>query len=96
MDVGESGGLEEFQAMANSFFILHVIKVPMPDARYVPYAKSPRRYTKQIIDVHYRRELVLGVIDCIRQEFDNRFDEINMELLICISALNPINAFCFL
>ena len=63
MDVGESGGLEEFQAMANSFCKLHVIKVPMPDARYVPYAKSPRRYTKQIIDVHYRRELFLGVID---------------------------------
>jgi hypothetical protein len=65
----------------------------MPDARYVPYARSPRCYPKQTIDDHYRREVFLGVIDSIRQELDNRFDEINMELLMCMSALNPINAF---
>lgn len=86
-------GWEGFQAMVNSFCKKHIIKVPMPDARYVPYARSPRCYPKQTIADHYRREVFIGFIDSIRQELDNRFDEINMELLICMSALNPVDAF---
>jgi hypothetical protein len=35
----------------------------------------------------------LGVVDQIIQELDNRFDEVNMELLICMVALNPSNSF---
>lgn len=27
------------------------------------------------------------------QKLDNRFDEVNMELLVCMSSLNPINSF---
>jgi len=35
----------------------------------------------------------LGVIDKISQELDSRFDEVNMELLSCMSAINPSNSF---
>jgi hypothetical protein len=38
-------------------------------------------------------EAYIGVIDQISQELDNRFDEINMELLSCMSALSPSNSF---
>ena len=31
--------------------------------------------------------------DIVIQELNNRFDEVNMELLICMSCLNPINSF---
>ena len=44
-------------------------------------------------DDHFRREVFLAVIDQISQELENRFDEINMELLSCMSALNPANSF---
>ena len=33
------------------------------------------------------------MIDQISQELDNRFDEVNMELLSCMSAFNPSNSF---
>ena len=37
--------------------------------------------------------MYIGMIDKISQELNNRFDEVNMELLICMSALNPFNLF---
>ena len=47
----------------------------------------------QTNDDRYRREVYLGVVNQIIQELDNRFDEVNMELLICMSALNPSMSF---
>jgi len=35
----------------------------------------------------------IGIIDRIHREFENRFDEVSRELLICMSALNPSNSF---
>ena len=35
----------------------------------------------------------LGIIDNVLQELDNRFDKVNMKLLVCMSALNPMNSF---
>ncbi|KAK9667960.1 hypothetical protein RND81_13G023900 [Saponaria officinalis] len=37
--------------------------------------------------------MFLSVIDLQLQELDNRFDEINMELLLCMTSLNPVNSF---
>jgi hypothetical protein len=68
-------------------------KFLLSDARYVPYARTPHCNPKQTIDDYYRRAVFLGFIDSIQQELDNRFDKINMELLMCMSVLNPINAF---
>jgi hypothetical protein len=61
------------------------------DGDYVPYGKSARkaRARKQTNDNHFRREVYIDVIDQISQELDNRFDEINMELLSCMSAFSP-------
>jgi hypothetical protein len=89
-----SHGWEEFfEEKVKLFCIKHGIDIPALDGRYVPHARSPRFYPVQTIDDHYRREVYIGVIDQIRQELDNRFDEVNMELLICMSALNPFNSF---
>ena len=71
----------------------HEIEVPSPDHQYVAHGRSQRYYEIQTNDDRYRREVFLGVLDQIMQELDNRFDEINMELLICMSALNPTNSF---
>jgi hypothetical protein len=37
--------------------------------------------------------MYLSVVDQIIQELDNRFDELNMDLLICMAAFNPLNSF---
>ena len=59
----------------------------------MPYGRSSRFYPKQTNDDHFRREVYLDIIDNVLQELDNRFDKVNMELLVCMSALNPMNSF---
>ncbi|XP_066396302.1 uncharacterized protein [Miscanthus floridulus] len=79
------------------FCIKHGVEVPAMDDAYVPYGKSARyaRARNQTNDDHFRREVYIGVIDQISQELDNRFDEINMELLSCMAAFSPSNSFAF-
>nr|XP_020195096.1 zinc finger MYM-type protein 1-like [Aegilops tauschii subsp. strangulata] len=88
-----SHGWEEFLAKVTLFCNKHGIEVPTPEDNYVPHGRSPRYYQVQTNDDRYRREVYLGILDQIIQELDNRFDEVNMELLICMSALNPANSF---
>lgn len=63
------------------------------ESNYVPYGRSTRFVQPQTNEDHFRREVYIGIIDKISQELDNRFDEINMELLSCMSALHPSNSF---
>ncbi|XP_066316646.1 uncharacterized protein [Miscanthus floridulus] len=90
-----SNGWDNFLQKVTSFCIKHGVKVPAMDGAYVPYGKSARyaRARNQTNDDHFRREVYIGVIDQISQELDNRFDEINMELLSCMSAFSPSNSF---
>jgi hypothetical protein len=90
-----SNGWDNFLERVTSFCDKHGVEVPAMDGDYVPYGKSARkaRARKQTNDDHFRREVYIGVIDQISQELDNRFDEINMELLSCMSAFNPYNSF---
>ncbi|XP_066358233.1 uncharacterized protein [Miscanthus floridulus] len=90
-----SNGWDNFLQKVTSFCIKHGVEVPAMDGAYVPYGKSARyaRARNQTNDDHFRREVYIGVIDQISQELDNRFDEINMELLSCMSAFSPSNSF---
>nr|XP_034592402.1 zinc finger MYM-type protein 1-like [Setaria viridis] len=90
-----SNGWDNFLERVTSFCDKHGVDVPAMDGDYVPYGKSARksRARKQTNDDHFRREVYIGVIDQISQELDNRFDEINMELMSCMAAFNPSNSF---
>ncbi|XP_066384574.1 uncharacterized protein [Miscanthus floridulus] len=90
-----SDGWDNFLQKVTSFCIKHGVEVPAMDGAYVPYGKSARyaRARNQTNDDHFRREVYIGVIDQISQELDNRFDEINMELLSCMAAFSPSNSF---
>ncbi|XP_066311260.1 uncharacterized protein [Miscanthus floridulus] len=90
-----SDGWDNFLERVTSFCDKHGVDVPAMDGDYVPYGKSTRkaRARKQTNDDHFRREVYIGVIDQISQELDNRFDEINMELLSCMATFNPSNSF---
>jgi len=90
-----SDGWDHFLERVTSFCIKHDVEVHAMDGDYVPYGK-PARYARaqnQTNDEHFRREVYIGVIDQISQELDNRFDEINMDLLSCMSAFSPSNLF---
>jgi hypothetical protein len=84
-----------FLKKVTSFCITHGVEVPAMDGAYVPYGKSARyaRARNQTNDDHFRREVYIGVIDQISQELDNRFDEINMEMLSCMSSFSPSHSF---
>lgn len=79
-------GWDNFLERVTSFCDKHGVDVLVMDGDYVPYDKSTRkaRARKQTNDDHFRKEAYIGVIDQISQELDNRFDEINMELLSCM------------
>lgn len=39
--------------------------------------------------------MFIGLINLLRQELDDRFDEVNMDLLICMACLSPKNGFSY-
>src|SRR6266540_831897 len=88
-----SNGWDQFLQRVTLFCNKHGVQVPAMDDNYVPYGKSARYARNQTNDDHFRREVYIGVIDQISQELDNRFDEVNMELLSCMSAFNPSDSF---
>jgi hypothetical protein len=88
-----SDGWNQFLERVTLFCNKHGVQIPTMEENYVPYGKSARYARNQTNDDHFRREVYIGVIDQISQELDYRFDEINMELLSCMSAFNPSNSF---
>ncbi|XP_019108188.1 uncharacterized protein LOC104907649 [Beta vulgaris subsp. vulgaris] len=86
-------GWERFLEMVTSFCAKNEIDVVDMNDLYIPRGRSKRFFAK-VPNLHrFRVEMFLSVIDLQLQELNNRFDEKNMELLICMSCLNPINSF---
>ena len=88
-----SEGWVSFFQRVTIFCNKYGIQVPGMEHNYVPYGRSARFAQDQTNDDYFRREVYIGVIDKISQELDSRFDEVNMELLTCMAALNPADSF---
>jgi hypothetical protein len=88
-----SDGWNGFLQKVTLFCKKHGIHVPAMDDGYVPLGRSARFIPIQTNDDHFKREVYIGIIDRISQELDTRFDEVNMELLSYMAALNPSNSF---
>ena len=88
-----SEGWNQFLQRVTLFCNKHGVQVPAMEGNYVPFGRSRRFIQNRTNDDHFRREVYIGVIDKISQELDSRFDEVNMELLSCVTALNPSNSF---
>ncbi|CAN6699290.1 unnamed protein product [Malus baccata var. baccata] len=71
----------------------HDIIVPnMEDLHFVP-GKS-RRKAPKITNFHYYRvDLYFKVLDMQLKELNDRFNEVNTELLLCMACLSPVNNF---
>ncbi|XP_075670248.1 uncharacterized protein LOC142640019 [Castanea sativa] len=77
----------------SSFCATHEIPILNMDEIFVVSGR-PRRNTQQNTNLHhYRVELFYTVIDMQLQELNNRFSEVNTDLLICMACLNPSNSF---
>jgi hypothetical protein len=88
-----SDGWVRFLQRVTLFCNKHGIQVSSMDGNYVPFGRSSRFCAVQINDDRFRRQVYIGIIDRIIQELDTRFDEVNMELLSCMTVLNPSNSF---
>lgn len=42
---------------------------------------------------HYKMDCLYTVLDMQLQEFNDRFDEVNSQLLVCMVSLSPIDSF---
>jgi hypothetical protein len=56
--------------------------------------KKPRQKTGISNEHHYRVDCFFAVLDMLGKEFHDRFNEVNSELLLCMSALSPSDLFC--
>jgi hypothetical protein len=55
--------------------------------------KSKGRVSKVTNEHYYRVEALYTVVDMQLQELNNRFNEVNTDLLLGLSCLNPIDSF---
>ncbi|CAN6689072.1 unnamed protein product [Malus baccata var. baccata] len=71
----------------------HDIVIPnMEDLHFVP-GKS-RRKAPKITNFHYYRvDLYFQVLDMQLKELNDRFNEVNTELLLCMACLSPVDNF---
>ncbi|XP_042033640.1 uncharacterized protein LOC121780185 [Salvia splendens] len=76
-----------------SFCNNHGIVVPDLKACYVPHGRSKRFVQQVSYRHHFRIDVFIEVIDLLLQEFDNRFDEVNMELIRCMACFSPRDGF---
>ncbi|XP_062001783.1 uncharacterized protein LOC133718923 [Rosa rugosa] len=71
----------------------HGIKIPNMDDVFVAQGKSQRRAKKITNLHHYRVEVFYTVIDRQLSDLNDRFNEVNSELLFCVASLSLDNLF---
>jgi hypothetical protein len=82
--------LEEVTLFCNK----HGISIPnMDDIYFRGQSKRGGNVDSITIESHYRIELFYTVVDMQLQELNNRFNETNSRLLICMECLSPTNLF---
>ncbi|XP_078166184.1 uncharacterized protein LOC144560818 [Carex rostrata] len=77
----------------SSFCTKHEINIPNMENRFVLQGKSARKAPHITHLHHYRVDIFCAIIDTQLQELNNRFDEINSELLLCMACLNSRDSF---
>jgi hypothetical protein len=71
----------------------HDISIPNMDGPLITEGRSKRK-AQNISNLHrFQVELFYEVIDRQLQELNNRFNEVNTELLLCAASLNPRDSF---
>jgi len=77
----------------DSFCAKNKIKNPDMDTFYRLVGRDRRFFIKIKNLYHFRVEMFLSVLDRQLQELNNRFGEVNTELLRCMASFSPANSF---
>ncbi|PIA59014.1 hypothetical protein AQUCO_00400101v1 [Aquilegia coerulea] len=86
-------GWDSFFAEVSSFCVKNDIIIPNMDDPFVERGRSRRRVEVLTNQHYYRVQLFIGCIDLQNQELENRFNEVNTELLLCMACLSPRDSF---
>ncbi|XP_022877492.1 uncharacterized protein LOC111395637 [Olea europaea var. sylvestris] len=88
-------GWDSLLEQVRSFCQKHYIDALNMDGTFT-YKGRPRRNIEEMTNLHYFREgLFYNVIDMQLQELNDRFTEVNNELLLCVACLCPNDSFSF-
>ncbi|KAL9856982.1 putative transcription factor and/or regulators TTF-type(Zn) family [Arabidopsis thaliana] len=85
-------GWDAFMAKVSSFSEKNNTGMLKMEEEFVD-SRRPRKKTGITNLHHYKVDCFYTVLDMQLQEFNDRFDEVNSELLICMSSLSPIDSF---
>ncbi|XP_062100138.1 uncharacterized protein LOC133806020 [Humulus lupulus] len=84
---------DSFLNQVPNFCAKYNVDVPDMDDTFVAQGRS-RRKTQEMTNLHhYRVEFFFVVIDIQLQELNERFNEVNTELLLCLASLCPSDSF---
>lgn len=93
LQVMRENGWDSLLEQVCSFCQNHNIDVPNMDGMFIHQGRSSWN-TKEMTNLHYFREdLFYNVIDMQLQELNDRFTEVNNELLLCVACLCPNDSF---
>ncbi|XP_050379678.1 uncharacterized protein LOC126797031 [Argentina anserina] len=86
---------DNFLHKVYSFCDKHGIKISDVNDLFVAHGKSHHRAEKltTLHHYHYRVDVFYSVIDRQLSDLNDRFNEVNYELLICVSSLSPDDSF---
>ncbi|CAL9227420.1 unnamed protein product, partial [Arabidopsis halleri] len=85
-------GWDDFLAKVCSFSEQNNTEMLTMDEEFVD-SRRPRKKTNITNLHHYKVDCFYTVLDMQLQEFNDRFDEVNSELLVCIASLSPLDSF---
>jgi len=84
---------DSFMTEVSTFCSKHCIEVPTMNEKYIQAGRS-RRNEREITNYHhFRVEIFNTVLDWTLNELNDRFNEVNTELLLCVSCLDPSDRF---
>ncbi|CAN6552117.1 unnamed protein product [Malus baccata var. baccata] len=88
-----NNGFDALVDELSSFCEKHHIDVPNMEEAFILPGRSRRDAPIKTNRHHYRVELFIYVIDEQITELEDRFNEVNTELLICLACLSPKDSF---
>ncbi|XP_048425917.1 zinc finger MYM-type protein 1-like [Pyrus x bretschneideri] len=93
LEIMRKSGWDSLLSEVSEFCLKHNIDVPNKDDMFLSRRRGQRKAQAVTNMHHYRVGIFYVVLDWQLQELNNRFNETNSELLLCLACLCPVDFF---
>ncbi|CAN6558095.1 unnamed protein product [Malus baccata var. baccata] len=93
LEIMRKSGWDSLLSEVSEFFLKHDIDVPNMDDMFLSRRRGQRKAQAVINMHHYCVGIFYVVLDWQLQELNNRFNETDTELLLCLACLCPTDSF---